>query len=155
MRPSSFVGRIRQTLKAAPTERRHFLWIPPLATAIVAVGPSALLPGRYQLLPWIVNAALFAFGIPFATLFIVWERSGNYKGVVGAVGAYAAIMSAMTVGSFVNLFAIIAVAGSNLRGISLLASAAIVWLANVMSFALWYWYLDDVTHASWTTSSFP
>jgi hypothetical protein len=124
-----------------PADRGERRW--PMAAAVISVGIlNAFLPSDFRLLPWwVFEIAIFSFLV----VLIVgdpgridrdkrWLRYTT-DGLIGLITfANAAAVVKLVTGVFGDT------AFSDAR--DLLVIGAVVWLVNVIAFALWYWDLD-------------
>jgi uncharacterized membrane protein len=109
----------------------------------VALGPTFVLPQRYQLLPEWARESLLALGLVVAVVAYL-QRARREEAALRLVGALVIVNATLTSLAFASLLSIIFQVGPSLKGRSLLASASCVWLATVAGYALIYWFLDDV-----------
>jgi len=110
----------------------------PAAVALIAVGVAYLfLPQRLRVgPPWLVLALVLL--LLFAL--IASHRIG-YHGIAYRLGRIVTGLVTLAVGSSA-LFLVTRLPGGKLPGGELLQEAGLVWLANILVFALWYWEID-------------
>jgi hypothetical protein len=118
----------------------RFLMWPPLAATILASLVQPLLSGRYHLLPTSVSIAMaiagyiFSFGAAFAQEY----RRASLERIFSLVVAL--ILSVLTLNVIVRLGELLV--HSQVKATPLLQSAIALWLSNIFTFSLWYWYID-------------
>jgi uncharacterized membrane protein len=110
----------------------------------ITFAPASFVANRYRIFPdhVIANAVALDVGLMIASLIVRTVRVERL--LLGGCVAVGLILDFF--GMF-GLFDIIFKAGSSLRGVSLLLSAMIIWLANVSAFALAYWYFNEVARS--------
>jgi hypothetical protein len=133
----------REPAVALPAERGEHWW--PVALAIaVAAGLHVVLPASYRIQPaWVVPAALAGF---LAMLIAgdpgrIDRRKTWLRVVTGAA------IALLTVANVIAALRLVAEILTNNKVFAahpggLLAAGAVVWVTNVIAFALWYWDLD-------------
>lgn len=89
------------------------------------VGPTWLLPGAIA----IVAVALLVARIRHAYRMVRWLALGAVSGVTGAVAGSAWLL-------------VVQLLDKNPDARVLLRDAALIWVVNIMTFALWYWEID-------------
>lgn len=117
--------------------RRAAPWWPPLL-AILAIGAIYLvLPDQYIPGPrwWLLGGCVF-----LAVPFIHFRRTGRHPISRALALALAGLVTLALIGSVTAL--ILQLTGGLTQAVTLLADAALIWVANVLVFALWYWELD-------------
>jgi uncharacterized membrane protein len=118
----------------------RFLTWPPLAATILATLVQPLLNGRYHLLPTSVSIAmavggyLFSFGAAAANA----SRHPTIERICSLI--VAVLLSILTVNAIVRLGELLIY--SQVKAAPLLQSAIALWLSNIFTFSLWYWYMD-------------
>lgn len=120
-----------RTSKDASTETR---W--PAAIAVIGLGGSSLaLPDDMVPGPrWLVPIVVFVLLIPA----ILAHRRGRHK--IDTVLGYG-ISVIVTLALVASLGSLLRLVGSRTAH-ELLKSASILWVTNILVFALWYWRLD-------------
>jgi uncharacterized membrane protein len=117
---------------------------PPVVVLLGYTIASAALPNRYMLFEGpgriILTSLLFALTVVsvithFAPSLVRVQRPLAF--------AMTIVASASAIGYFVQIIGRIAVGGSDLKGNLLLQAAILVWVMLVLTFALWYWLIDD------------
>jgi hypothetical protein len=119
-------------------------WWPVLVAIAFAAALHVALPSRYRIRPtWLLPAVLVAF---VAALVIAdpgridrqrpWLRAGM-----------AMVIAALTIANLVAAIRLVHDIVTNDRTFAnnadgLLATGAVIWLTNIIAFALWYWDLD-------------
>jgi hypothetical protein len=118
--------------KPAPAPR----W--PALIAMVAIGGVyASLPESLAVGPrWLLPAILAVLTVPL----VVAHRRGYHRLNIGVGHAVSAILTVFLAWSLALL--VMALPSHTEPPVSLLKSAAALWLTNVLVFALWYWRLD-------------
>jgi len=127
-------------LQNIPSHERHWRHAPrwEALITVLAVGTAyALLPDNIRLGPrWLLAALIVVFVIP-----LNWARFvGNYR-LVRILGmAISALVTAAITASAVLL--IVRLPGDKTPPTQLLRDGAVIWGANILVFAIWYWELD-------------
>jgi len=106
--------------------------------AVLAVGIAyALMPDNIRLGPrWLMLSLIVALLIP-----LNWARYlGNYRVTRSFAFALMGLVTAAIVASAVLL--IVRLPSGKTPATHLLRDGALIWLANILVFALWYWELD-------------
>jgi hypothetical protein len=127
---------------AVPQRRKEPTW-PPAVAVLVALLLHLVLPGQLTLGPdWVIPALQALLLVPL--WIAVPHRGPEDAGWVRPAG--------MTLIGLVTLANVLALQGliTGLLGVErdglppkqLLASAVVIWLTNIIIFALWYWELD-------------
>lgn len=116
----------------------------PAASALVIIGAMYLIiSDRYSFGPsWLVLALILALLVPIT----LTRRSGAFHITHKLALAAVALVTLAVVSSAVFLVAELLQRESNGTPISpftLLGDAALIWLANILTFALWYWEIDN------------
>jgi hypothetical protein len=123
---------------ARPTDRstREARW--PVLIAIIGLGgsslalPDVLVPGP----PWLVPVAIGVLIVP--TLVAHATNRHHLDKILGY-----AISIVVTVALAASLASLLTILPTNSEPpAALLRSAAVLWLTNILVFALWYWRLD-------------
>ncbi len=112
---------------------------------------GALLPGiLYLILParvvvvqpaWLLLAAEALLVAPPTIARVVIGSPLSYALARGLALALLAVVTAALVGSVALLVS--AVVTKTVHGTNLLQSAGLIWILNILVFALWYWEVDD------------
>jgi uncharacterized membrane protein len=115
-------------------------WPPQLAVA-VAIGLSLTLADRLTLGPRLLLPAVEAV-LLVALVIVVPSRATRHDRrrrmfALGVIG----LVSATTIFALVRLVHFL-VAGGHAGGERLIESGAVLWLTNVLLFAVWYWEMD-------------
>jgi len=128
----------------APAESPHDVALWPAALLLLALaGVSLLVSERSAVGPrWLVPAALVVLVIPLGLA----HSAGAHRLARGIGMAATAIVTAATVSSAVLL--VVGLQNERRTADRLLADAALIWIANVLTFALWYWEVDGGGPAS-------
>ena len=124
--------------EAVRGERR---W-PMVAAALAAGGLHELLPGSFRLAPhWIYPIFLVAF-----LIVLIAGDPGvidrDYRWLRVTTGLMIGLITAVNAVSAIRLVVKILTAAHFESARELFATGAIVWLINVITFALWFWDLD-------------
>lgn len=116
---------------------------PPAAALAALMGVGAIFPERYGLLPswasgpmWLMVLALIVLST-FAHTSLVLRHMETLL-----TRALLVLMTALVVGGVCHLVVLVLGEGSELRGLPLLSTGAVLWIGNLTVFALWYWALD-------------
>lgn len=126
----------------AQANRDEPRWVPAL-TIIVVLGLLRLLPHHVQMLPvWISYLVVLAMLVPMALVMLtrengVWLRLE--RTTILLLGT-ASVMN--TVAELGDMIGIITLNSPETRSVSLLSSALVIWVANVLTFSLLYWQID-------------
>jgi hypothetical protein len=126
------------SMAPSPAESPHRIPLWPAALLLVALaGVFLLVSDRSSAGPrWFVPAVLLALAVPLGLA----RRTGAQQ-VARALGlAVAAFVTAATASSVALL--VTGLQTGRRSGDRLLADAALIWAANVLTFALWYWEVD-------------
>jgi hypothetical protein len=120
-----------------PHRRSHAPWPP--ALALLATGLAyALVSSELRLGPdWLLPALVVALLIPLAAA----RRLGRAR-LARRLGVALSLIATLAIGGSVALLVVTLFRGAGLSAASLLRDAALLWLGNVVVFALWYWELD-------------
>jgi uncharacterized membrane protein len=103
----------------------------------------ALLQERFRFVPPWARAATVAFIVLVAvTSTLPRARPGTKAAANVATVALVALLSVMLVGAIGSLIVQIYEEGVTVSGVSVLSTTVILWTANVIVFALWYWLID-------------
>jgi hypothetical protein len=134
----------RPTIGLASAAGRGERWWPVAVAIIVAAGLHVILPARYRVQPaWVVPAVLLGL---LAALIAgdpgridrqkPWLRAvtGLVIAFITLANLFAAVRLVVDILTSNKLFA------NNPAG--LLAYGGVIWVTNVIAFALWYWNLD-------------
>jgi hypothetical protein len=128
---------------AAPAERGEHWW--PVAVAVVGVAAlHVALPARYRVQPaWVVPVALI---LPLAALIIgdpgrIDRQKRWLRILTGILIAFITLANLLAAGRLVvDILTNNKLYANNAGG--LLAAGGVIWVTNVIAFALWYWDLD-------------
>ena len=94
--------------------------------------------------PWWVWLVLAVPGLLLSLDLWIGARG---LGLAGSRGPSLALLAVIVAGNLVGLglliAALITTLSDDLGGGQLLCTAAVIWVANVVSFGVWYWYVDD------------
>ncbi len=121
-------------------DERHWRQAPrwEALTAALAVGTAyALLPDNLRLGPrWLLGAVIVVLNIPLSGA----RYAGNYQltRIFGMI-LTALVTAAITVSA---ILLIIRLPGDKTPPTQLLRDGAVIWGANILVFAIWYWELD-------------
>ena len=121
---------------------RALAW-PPIIIAVFIVAFTALLPGRYGLLPsWAQPPTWVAIGLLIG-LSLVGNISVRFRRL-GLIATMLLIVTStvLVAASGIGLAGRVVLQGSTLRGAPLFSTSVGIWIANIIVFALWYWFLD-------------
>ena len=111
-------------------------WPVVLAALAVAAG-FLLLPDELRLGPrWATPAVLLIFLIPLSIV----RRLGHYLMTRRIALALTAVMTVSLIAS--AIFLIVRLSGGKTTAFNLLRDGALIWGANVLVFAIWYWEID-------------
>ena len=119
-----------------PRGNREPRW--PALIAVVAVGGVylALAPGLTIGPPWLFAAVIGVLLVP--TVISHWAGRHRLDKVLGF-----AVTSVLTIELFASVIRLVTALPSHRESATeLLVSAAAIWVANILVFALWYWRLD-------------
>jgi uncharacterized membrane protein len=123
--------------------RNALLW-PPFIVLLLYGVASLALPHRYLLFNGIggqiVTGVLFALIAVALVAFFVPSLGRVQRPLAFALTI---VSSLCALGYFVQIVGRIAIGGSDLKGNLLLQAAILVWVMLVLTFALWYWLIDD------------
>jgi hypothetical protein len=98
---------------------------------------------RYRFLPpWARLAALVLIAAVAVASTLPRGRTRTRRAANVATVALAAILTALLVATQGSLILQIFQEGARVRGASVLATTVVLWAANVVVFALWYWIVD-------------
>jgi len=128
---------------ASPAERGEHWW--PVAVAIIVVaGLHVALPARYRVQPaWVVPVALL---VPLAALIAgdpgrIDRQKTWLRVLTGILIAFITLANLLAAGRLVvDILTNNKLYANNAGG--LLAAGGVIWVTNVIAFALWYWDLD-------------
>ncbi|MGI8554606.1 MAG: hypothetical protein ACR2PL_28010 [Dehalococcoidia bacterium] len=124
----------------ATTPIKRGLGVPhwPAAITLLAIGLGYLLvPDRLRIGPsWLLLAAVIVLLIP---LFLARWR--GYHDLTHWLGRSATALVTLAV-AISAVFLVARLPGSKMSGSELLHEAALIWLINILVFALWYWEID-------------
>lgn len=116
------------------------IW-PPVLTLALILALTFLLGERYRFFPvWAM--ALFVVTAVVLESFAVYAEKRDWPSAWTVTAILVTLITTVVVVTLVNLVSLIVEGGEDVRGWSLLASAAQVWFSNVLVFGLWYWLLD-------------
>ena len=134
----------RPAIELAPTAEQGERWWPVALAIIVVAFLHVILPARYRVQPaWVVPAVLLAL---LATLIAAdpgridrqnrWLRAvtGTLIAFITVANLFAAVRLVVDILTNNDLY-------KNNPG-ALLAVGGVIWVTNVVAFALWYWDLD-------------
>ena len=112
-------------------------WQP--AAALIATGVAyALVSDDLRLGPfWLLPAIVVALLIPL----MVARRSGQTR-LTRRLGFALSVVATLAVGGSVAILVANLFRGAGIPATNLLRNAALLWLSNLVVFALWYWELD-------------
>lgn len=115
--------------------------------ASVAVGLLlafiVLLPERYRFLHgWAFVAALALVAVFAVGSALPRDRPGARRAANAATAALLVLLTALLVGALVSVISRIYQEGVRVRGAPVLSTMAALWGANIVVFALWYWFVD-------------
>lgn len=116
-------------------------WPPFLVIGLILLA-GALLGGRYQLFPTSVVVAIFVVAFGLATYSFYEENRQRYDRAIIATGCLIVLVTLAEVGALVHLLGVAFNEGKGVSGPQLLASGLYFWSANILTFALWYWFID-------------
>ncbi|HEY3677040.1 MAG TPA: DUF1345 domain-containing protein [Candidatus Tumulicola sp.] len=123
--------------------RNALLWPPFIVLFLYGVASLAL-PHRYLLFSGdggqIVSGILFALVALSIVSFFVPSLAHAQRPLAFALTIVASLCA---IGYFVQIIGRIAIGGSDLKGNLLLQAAILIWVMLVLTFALWYWLIDD------------
>lgn len=123
---------------------RNALTWPPFIVLLLYAIASAALPNRYTLFRGsgreIATTLLFVLTALSVLSFFVQSFSRAQRMLAFALTIVA---SASALTYFIQIVGRMVVGGSDLKGNFLLQAAILVWVLLVLTFALWYWLLDD------------
>ncbi len=118
----------------------------PMALAVLTVGLLALwIPDDFRITP--AAHVIFPVFILFLLGLLVWgdpgriDRGNRWLRLV--TGVMIGAITLMSAGSAGRLVVGLLTGAAFAKPGELLTIGAIVWLSNVIAFALWYWHLDD------------
>ena len=116
-------------------------------TAAGAVGVFlafvALLRERYRFLPPWARVSTLALIVSIAVVSTLPRARPATKAMANAATvSLVALLTAMLVVAIGSLIVQIYVEGAMVNGASVLSTTAVLWAANVIVFALWYWLID-------------
>ena len=134
----------RPAIELVPAAQRGEHWWPVALAIVVVAGLHVILPGRYRVQPaWVIPAVLLTM---LAVLIAAdpgrIDRQNRWlRAVTGTVIAFITLA---------NLFAAVRLVVDILTNNdlyrnnpgALLAVGGVIWVTNVVAFALWYWDLD-------------
>ncbi len=124
----------------APTSHRphwHVHWQP--AVALIATGVAyAFVSNDLRIGPsWLLPALVVALLVP-----LTLARRHGREQLTRRLGFALSIVATLAVGGSVAILVANLFRGTGLPAKDLLRNAALLWLSNVVVFALWYWELD-------------
>ena len=131
--------------EAAESKRRsHFsiFWGPLLVLGIILVA-GQLLPGRYRVLSESFAIVALAFGAILEIYAYVEERSSRYSRAILATGILVFAITVLNVAGVVVLVKLLLFGGQKIQGLQMLSSGVYFWGCNVLTFALWFWLIDQ------------
>ncbi len=123
-------------IESKPTRNQEPMW-PTLVALVAAGGLHAALPPHLALGPsWLLLGIVFGLLLPGE----VFHALGRHKycRIIG----YTVISIVTTVMIRSVILLVIAIAEKSIDPVKLLASATILWITNILVFAVWYWRLD-------------
>ncbi|GEM_PF-103680 len=131
-------------------QRRLHEIVPDIPQLIVATIGALLVGGLYLALPkqlivgppWLLLVLEAVLLLPPLAILIFWRRHLPYRVARGQALLLLFVLTAALVASVVLLIVNLTNAHLNLSGQSLLTSGALLWLCNVLVFAVWYWEMD-------------
>jgi len=116
---------------------------PPAAALVALIGLGAVLPEKYGLLPIWASRPLWLMVFVLIVLSTFAHTNPLVRRMEGPVTRWLLVLMTgllvLCVGRLVNL---VLGESSDLRALPLLATAATLWISNLVVFALWYWLLD-------------
>jgi hypothetical protein len=118
---------------------RVLTW-PPLAATILACAAQPFLADRYRMVPVAVVWGSALVGIAAALASYVARERGSSRVERLLSLVVVLLLSGLTINVIVNLMELLR--GKALLAHPLLSTAIGLWLSNVISFSLWYWYID-------------
>ena len=121
-----------------PMGRRHGVPRWPAAISLVAIGGLYLLLSEQLTMgpSWLLLAAVVALLIPLAL-----SRLRGLHGLTRWIAfGVTGIVTAAVISS--AAFLVTELPGGQIPGSRLLRDAALIWVANVLTFATWYWEID-------------
>jgi hypothetical protein len=127
----------------AQTIRDESRW-PPALAILAVIFLLATLPGHVHVLPvWVSYLAAFAVTVPMA---VVRLTGGNtlWLGIERMMVVLLATANvANTVAELADMIGVITLHPSGNNAFSLLSSSVAIWVANVLTFSLLYWQIDQ------------
>jgi hypothetical protein len=104
---------------------------------------GALLGERYRFLPPWARVSTLALIVSVAVVSMLPRARPATKAMANAATvSLVALLTAMLVGAIGSLIVQIYAEGAMVNGPSVLSTTAVLWAANVIVFALWYWLID-------------
>jgi hypothetical protein len=149
-------GRARYRYRAAPSSApdacygkymrlASALRWPPVIVMIVSAAAIAALPRRYTIGDNETVQNLIVYGyIALVVLSAVAHQLPALRHVDRPAALGLIVVTSMTTTwYFGTIIGRIAFGGSNVKGGPLLEAAILVWIQTVLTFSLWYWFIDD------------
>jgi uncharacterized membrane protein len=99
-------------------------------------GPSALTDGHYQLRPYIGLAGVF---LPFVIAAWLFGKRRPIR-IMFVIAIWVSLINVVT--SLIQVLGTINTHVGNVGAATLLTNAGLLWIMNVVVFALWYWSTD-------------
>jgi uncharacterized membrane protein len=117
-------------------------WLAPITVAITMAVVLSM-PDHYQALP---AASRLPFMLVALALLVIWSlpsRGGRESRIHAMIGPLAvAILAAVIIVALTRLIGAIVFHSKDVGGIQLLSSALTLWLANSVTFGIWFWLID-------------
>jgi uncharacterized membrane protein len=136
----------RSEIQARYEARREAAWVALCSFAALTLLAVVSRHEGWELieLPWWIWLVLAVPGLVLCVDLWLGERG---VGVAGRRAPALALLTVIVVGNLVGLSlliaALITTSSADIGGGQLLLTAAVIWLANVIAFGIWFWDVDD------------
>jgi len=117
---------------------------PPALALVVVIGLLAALPGHVYMLPvWVSYLAALAAMVPMAAVRLTGGNTLWFGIERTMIILLAAAYVANTIAELADMIGVITLHPSGNNAFSLLSSSVAIWVANVLTFSLLYWQIDQ------------
>jgi hypothetical protein len=115
---------------------------PAIACLLFLIVLAVSTPQRYRALSTEAGASIAALGVVLIIASLVARSFGYERVARWSLGVLIGLASAVVAFNFADLLRLLFSHDISVSGWSLLAACAMIYVANILTFSLWYWFLD-------------